>query len=239
MFVEVFSGSSRLCKAFSRLGYQTIPWNIKLGSSYDLTVRANSEKLRTLLGRAHCIHFAPPCSSFSLAARGRAPRSLKFPWGKENLSPEMKVKVDLANILTRVTVKLTLFCIRGGKIVSFENPRSSRIFALPPVRRIAVMGSEMIFPFCAYGERWQKYTKALFWNCPPLAKLSRQCVSNKGVCQFTLKPHIILQGKNEHGLDRTKEAEPYPKRWCTAFARTVRSYDVAACSRRLETLSES
>jgi hypothetical protein len=120
----------------------------------------------------------------------------------------MKVKVDLANVLTRVTVKLALFCIRGGRIVSFENPRSSRIFALPPVRRMAVLGSEMIFPFCAYGERWQKYTKVLYWNCPPLAKLSRQCFSVNGICQFTRKPHIILQGKTNTASTAQRRQSP-------------------------------
>ena len=113
------------------------------------------------------------------------------------------------------------------------------MFGVPQLRQLATTAGVMDFPFCAYGERWQKWTKVLVWSCPPLEQLSRSCCPVAGMCPHSGKPHIILEGKGPTGQNRTKEAEPYPRKWCTAFARAVRSFHLAAYSRRLEQLART
>eukprot|EP00973_Karenia_brevis_P037189 5126924-Karenia_brevis.AAC.1 len=73
--VEVFAGSGSLAKAFARKGLQVLMWDIAHCDKYDLTKSANQKSLGRNIGSAHYVHFAPPCLSFSLARRGRAPRS--------------------------------------------------------------------------------------------------------------------------------------------------------------------
>eukprot|EP00973_Karenia_brevis_P090121 12401080-Karenia_brevis.AAC.1 len=99
LMVEVFAGSGSLAKAFARKGFQVLMWDIAYGDQYDLKKPSNQKALRRILGSAHYVHFAPPCLSFSLARRGRAPRSRQYPFGKPWLSDIDQLKVDEGNIL--------------------------------------------------------------------------------------------------------------------------------------------
>ena len=73
------------------------------------------------------------------------------------------------------------------------------------------------------------------WNCPPLSGSARQC--SRGACDFTGKPHLIIEGSAKgFGMLATLAAQ-YPKRFCSQFALTVRTHHFAAMCKHLERLS--
>ena len=114
LFVEVFSGTGLLSKAFHRLGYQIIEWDVQHGPEYDLLKVGPRRSLLNLVQGAHHVHIALPCSSFSIARGAGAPRSRQHPLGKPNLSVKDQQKVDDGNVLLRYSCKLISRCIALG-----------------------------------------------------------------------------------------------------------------------------
>ena len=239
VMVEIFSGSGHLGKAFLALGYQVLLRDICLGPQYDLTKRKNVCCLMRIIGQAAVVHMGPPCSSFSIARRGSAPRSRQYPMGRPDLPPADVERVRIGNLCLLVAVRVVVACCLRGIPVTLENPTSSRMFICPCLVRVvkrfhAVMVHTV---FCAYGTPWRKQTTFAVWNCPALSRLETKCNSKQGICEHSHKPHQILEGSNGHGSNWTKVAEPYPPRLCRKLARLVRSHHMRRASDVLRNIS--
>ena len=128
---EICSGSARLCKDMAALGFSVLAWDILYGKEYDLTVKHIQARCKRILGSCHLAHFAPPCQTCSLARRGDAPRSRRYPMGKPDLRDSDKHKVEHANILIVWVASMVAFLGSLNIAGSLENPRGSRLFLLP------------------------------------------------------------------------------------------------------------
>ena len=208
-----------MSKSLQRLGYQAVQWDIRHGEGYDLLKPGPRRNLMSLVARAHHVHFAPPCSSFSIARGAGAPRSRQYPLGKPDLNLLDQQRVLQGNALLRFTCRLFARCIAAGTSACLENPRSSRMFLCAPLNRMG--GQKVHTVFCGYGAPWRKQTTLQVWSCPLLAELARSCSSAGALCDFIRKPHRVLNGNAPGGLAWTKVAEPYPRGFCRAFARLV------------------
>ena len=75
--------------------------------------------------RFFLIHFAPPCSSFSIALnsdRRSAVRSSEYPEGLPNLVPYKQEKVQLGNALADITVTLASAQHETENLAQIEQP---------------------------------------------------------------------------------------------------------------------
>eukprot|EP00959_Pyramimonas_sp_CCMP1952_P263427 5508728-Pyramimonas_sp.AAC.1 len=59
---------------------------------------------------------------------------------------------------------------------------------------------------------WRKRTRFVSANVH-FAHIQRLCVGRK-LCEFSGRPHIVLQGHDQAGRHRTLQAEPCPPRLC-------------------------
>ena len=137
--VEVFSGSGRLAKSFSQLGFSVVVWDIKQGAEFDVTQPSVLSRLRRLICGADFVHFAPPCGSFSIARRSYVLRSRKYPLGKPRLNTEDQARVDIGNKLMSIVCELCLLLVRKHIPFSLEQPASSRLWLCPQIRTVEKM----------------------------------------------------------------------------------------------------
>ena len=75
--------------------------------------------------RFFLIHFAPPCSSFSIALNSdprSAVRSSEFPEGLPNFVPYKQEKVHLGNALADITVTLAMAQHEAENLAQVEQP---------------------------------------------------------------------------------------------------------------------
>ena len=103
VFLEIFSGAGALSATLRRRGWKVIEWDIVHGASFDLTVAANIRRLYDMVRSADLVHLGTPCTSFSVARRGRIGdplgplRSIASPMGLPNRSNIDQVKIDVGN----------------------------------------------------------------------------------------------------------------------------------------------
>eukprot|EP00438_Fugacium_kawagutii_P032643 Skav206865 [mRNA] locus=scaffold898:55024:69937:- [translate_table: standard] len=224
-FLELFSGSGNLSKAVARVtGWHCGLADYLHGPQHDL--RSKSIRSQVLgwirSGLVKAVHLGTPCNSFS-RARDRRPgppplRSDEHPLGLSGLREADENKVREGNLFMRFSVQVCMLCILLGIPFTLENPATSRIWICPPMqallRRRGV--SYVDVDFCAFNKPWRKRTRFVFFRVQ-LDHL-RSCVcrgSQRGLCAFTMKPHIPLMGLHPSGQFMTKIAEPYPVKLCT------------------------
>ena len=121
--------------------------------------------------------------------------------------PTLKERVENANRMVRWMASLIRKCIARGIIVLLENPWSSRIWRFKPLRSLLRRVAHV--DFCTCGTPWKKPTGIAVWN-GNLA--DRTCSPVHGICSSSNERHIRLRGKS-NGVDMTKHAEAYPKRF--------------------------
>ena len=240
LFVEIFSGEGKLCKAMARLGYHIVAWDIVGGAQFDLDISANRQSLLRLVGSADMVHLGPPCSSFSIARRSAAPRSRQFPWGKPGLCLADQLRVDHGNRMLLICCTIIRLLCRQGKPVSLENPTSSRMFICGCLTRLIHKwsGSVVKTVCCAFGTPWMKATSFCVWNLPQAQALHRKCARFDSCCQYSGIPHQVLQGNGPGGVPWTRIAQAYPAKLCGTYARLACSLHLGAFVHRLEQLGE-
>jgi hypothetical protein len=226
LMIEVFSGCGRLARAFAARGFDTILWDVALGEQYNLLCKTNEHRLLSLCCSAHYVHFAPPCSSFSIARGAHAPRSRQFPMGKPGLSEADQTRVVLGNRLMFVTVRLARALCARGISWTLEQPQTSRMWICNAVQKLLKQHSchTVDTVFCAWGTPWRKATRFCYYLCPGLEKLARSCHSPSGHCCFTHRKHQILQGQHSSGVPWTRIAQPYPSQLCKQIALLVSAH---------------
>ena len=111
-------------------------------------------------------------------------------------------------------------CCACNHSISFvlEQPATSRYRCLPQMKRIISNNrhklSEHVVDQCAYGTRYKKSTWLLCGNTTGEVPLeSRRCAAVNGLCDYSYKPHTLLQGRVLANLPCH-----YPKMLCDALA---------------------
>ena len=221
VFLEIFAGSGRVCRMLRKQGHAALALEIRHG----LKVNVLSKRvLRFLLRRIRSgavagIWMGTPCSSFSLARRGRGgspggPLRLigKYILGhpKALRRPKDRKKIKLGNKCASYSARYAKAAHNAGIPWGLENPSGSRIWHHPAIANLGAMGSveRRVSHMCAYGCPWKKPTAVLCGHCRG-AGLQKQCHG----CQ----KHVILQGANKTAL-----AQVYPLKFAKEASQILR-----------------
>lgn len=223
LFLDLFSGSGRLGKAFRELGFAALSLDLGNGDWQDLT---RKEVLRCIEGwlTAYAVFgvwLGPPCTSWSRARRGpkgsaTGPlRDPDHPDGLPNLRPEDTAKVLSGNRTRDATARIVECCARLGIPVAVENPVASMLWDTAAFRRLRSLPGfqEVTFDQCGYRADWRKRTKVWGWHCSWLDELATHCRGRGGQCEFTGRPHTVLVGSK-----LTSASAAYPPKLCEVLA---------------------
>ena len=115
-------------------------------------------------------------------------------------------------------LKVIRKCIALGIPGYLENPRSSRLWKTPQIRKLLDRGlvKYVEADFCQYGVPWKKATRIMIWSLSPPSQL-KLCQAINGCCSRTHKPHLRLSGA-VGAKWRTQNAEAYPVEFAKALA---------------------
>ena len=160
--IELCCGSAGLTAAIVDAGWEGIgidynnahkaraPW-----LSIDLTSGAGLRQLFQLLDDT-CVayvHMGLPCGTYSRAREIPIPadliaqgafepvplRSDDFPEGLPDLGANEQRRVDQANLLTEMGVRVALACLKKGILWTIENPRSSILWLVKSMQELMAM----------------------------------------------------------------------------------------------------
>lgn len=153
--VEMCAGSAQLSASFKKIGAQSIPFDWK-GNRHqtrvtvyqlDLTLPGAFDVLSELFSDSSIIyvHFAPPCGTSSKARNRPIPlelqiqgapaprplRSLNYPKGLPDLTVFEKQRVNSANIIYELFIRLMYLAFKNHIPLSIENPANSYFWDYP------------------------------------------------------------------------------------------------------------
>ena len=226
--LELFAGTARISQCLCDLGIPTFPVDICLFAEHDLLNPKLEYKILhwVATGRLICIWLGMPCTSFSRARKhdGIGPPPLRDDWnvwGIANIPRHDRVKVHVGNQLFYFTLRILRACDRHHTPFVLENPRSSLVWELPPLKNFIVQSDAILvyLDFCQFGEQWRKPTTLLCKYFNPSA-LSRTCTPSHGRCSRSHHAHIPLAGVDASGVFWTLRAQPYPWLLARCFAET-------------------
>ena len=229
MFVSVFSGDEGIEIELRALDFSLVEsWDIRGGKRYDLTVWANVRRLYITLesGLVAAVWWATPCHSWSTARRwdgGPPPlRDMSHLEGLPGLSSFDQMLVDRGNALADVTAQGMRIGHAAGAANVLENPSRSMLFFKRTIVEAsrAIGAKDYVTDFCGFGTPWQKRTR-LRGTLRGMHALVRKCRGGK-ICSFTHHSHVVLKGRDQHGVYLTQRAQPYPRCLCALVARVVR-----------------
>ena len=229
--LELFCGEAGLTASLKRHGLTVLPpWDIQLGSCFDLLVTANQRRLFRLLSTGHVllVWLGTPCATWSLARRfDGGPPPLRDSVDVASAAPWISSEWDLmrlkeANLLADLTCKIIMMITALHGFFVVENPYYSKLWKYPPIINALTQTRAAIVhvTFCRYRTPWQKPTK-LAGTLPGLKSLECFCRGRGGLCEYTGLAHIPLVGKTADGRWQTRVAEPYPTGLCDDIANLV------------------
>ena len=228
VYLELFSGSGHLSAALARAGCYVLLWDIQLGEAYDVRVRKNRSMLLgwVSVGWILGLHAGLPCTTLSRARdRPGGPPPLRSdaqPWGLDGLRPHDMQKVQDSNLMTRFITHLLRECKFYGVAWTLENPATSRLWILQPIKSLLRMrGVQTVqCDFCMFSGCFRKRTTFAFWKIDLAVLATFVCRgAPRGICARTKLPHQQLAGLASNGQFWTKVAEPYPRKMCNLIAR--------------------
>ena len=192
LYLEVFSGSGKVAKHIESLGHVCIEIDIRCVIPVDVTNQEVADLLiqHITLGRVSGVWLGTPCSSWSLARRGRAGRPGgplrtigKFIWGHPDAlaRPRDKRKIEQGNLLAEVSFQIIRACHLHSTPWAIENPGSSRIWKTPIFLEVKSWeGVDVrLTHMCVYGEAYKKPTRIMAGLCRP-GYLSQKCKCTRG-----------------------------------------------------------
>lgn len=227
--VEFFSGCANLSKACMNEGFHTMSFDILYGPGNDVLCPTVLDKAIKFL-QTHCISlvwFGTPCTTWSRAREwDGGPPPLRDDHdgllGRDGLSKHDQTKVDLGNQLLNVTLKIISICNQLGLRWVLENPWTSRLWLVPAVQQLP--GAVLLkTDYCQFRMPWRKATGLMHSRFSELSSAVKTCKPVNNRCSATNRPHIILQGKDEHGVFFTFRAQPYPVALCRQIALALSS----------------
>ena len=230
LFLELFAGTARMSKAFSRVGFQVLavdsvkPQGVP-ALALDLTKASSRNLVLDLVQskRLAAVHLAPPCGTSSRAreiyAGPGCPQPLRSPLhadGLPGLSFLQRTRVSAANKLYRFTAEVIRACHSLGVLWSLENPQSSMFWLTSPIQQLwqELRGSVFFATFdsCVYGGLRKKATT--FWSSAPVVQsLSLRCHDGLG--------HQHLPWGRQGPSWTTAEEAAYPQALCRHWASIV------------------
>ncbi|CAE7763397.1 car [Symbiodinium sp. CCMP2592] len=189
--VEVFCGTGRLSASLRSEGFDAFGVDHVVGKTaccsvlqLDLTCEASIAHLWSILKdpAVKFIHFAPPCGTASRARDIQFPgappvlRNESHPEGVPDLSEIPALRVQKANMLYKLTLELSSYCLLNGKYFSCENPRRSYLWLLPQWQQFLKRSDvfQTVFHHCEFGGMRRKET-LLVHNIPKFRELHRLC----------------------------------------------------------------
>ena len=201
-FLEVFSGSNHLSDALKKKKWEIVgSLDVKHGVTHDLTRKSTQQALvQFILTSTLCyIHFGTPCTVFSIARKGL--KNLERARHRERIACE----------LAFFTVKLVEIGLARGIYFSIENPTSSMLWELAPIKKLRLRNDtfEVEFRMCAYGAPYKKPTR-LLTNCEALCSLQRTCGHKKHSQQLVGRVSVIDASGKRVSKNRTDLAGAYP-----------------------------
>ena len=222
-FIEVFAGSCHLSDAFSKLGYQTFPIDVKISTQHDLKLGSHFvmdviSKLEAKTGLKPYIHFAPPCSTYSQARYPRI-RSSACPGGlpASQLTAHDRTVLKYANKITHNTFHAMRELSRKGYPVTLEQPSGSLMLKLKIFKTWACESGAVptVLDYCQFGMPYRKRT--CLWSSPGafLTGLARKCPGNHD-------HKATLSGWSVHKESRcptSRGCSAYPPELCDEWAR--------------------
>ena len=168
LFLEIFSGSGKLSKAFRKLDFLAVVVDVRRRPLDDMTIASNRRRVLRLGKRAAWVHIALPCHSFSRARRGKigSPagplRSKDFPWGVPRpCTPEDASKIQTGNKLYRACLEVIRVCRRRGVPVSLKNPTTSMVWQMRGMQRL-LEDSVFLWSTCSWNSVSEAIHGAIF-----------------------------------------------------------------------------
>ena len=215
---EVFCGMAVLTNEFEALGVTVAPpLDAARNPDYDLL---NASFIAVVVGvlMAGCVcfaHFAPPCSTFSVALNGckaTRVRTWDQPGGIEDLTPKQRHQVAIGNALATATAAMINAQHKVGNLFQLEQPAGSMMVAFKPIKdALSATGARAYQrDACADGAPWKK---------PLLLHTATHEVGQRlvAICPGC-KNHVRLRGLAPNGIDWTKVASPYWPAWARQVA---------------------
>ena len=163
-------------------------------------------------GHVRGVMLATPCATFSVARDGSSKiRSHEVPWGLEGLGEKQQIAVEIGNSLARATLTIVAACLATKTPAIVENPRSSRLFALPEIKKLQENCITAKVDQCLFGTKWKKPTTLLCFNVAGNDHV-QTCGGKNGICVRTGLQHVVLRGTapNSRGEKWTSIAQSYP-----------------------------
>ena len=209
-YPAVFSGSGRVAKWLRKKHKQPcVAVDVRHGLRVNLLSKGTIALLKRCIAKRKVlgIWFGTPCSTFSLARRGRGgspggPLRLigKYIKGHPRalLRPKDRMKIVTGNRLADCTAALAKHAHKNGVLWCIENPGNSRLWHYPSIAALARRPNvhRRLADMCAYHRQYKKPTAVLVGHGHG-SGLERRCAG----CD----QHWILQGSN-----RTQQAQTYP-----------------------------
>ena len=210
-------------------GHTATVYDTAMSISQDLAKTDVQDKVLQHIRKADFVFLSPPCDTASIA-HNPALRTVDEPKGRSDLSPIERTKVEKANVLYDFSGVAIQACEDNGKRWALESAASRRVgppkckwskyekngflWDYPAITRFSGHAVYHTFAQCAFDAPWQKYTGLLTdVASAPVAKrvfghAHCSCLSHK----------IVLQGYDEAGVARTRQAQRYWPRLAHAFA---------------------
>jgi len=139
----------------------------------------------------------------------------------QNLSERDQAKIKNGNALLKVSIAIIRLCNKYGVPWILENPKTSRAWLTPQIKKLAETAVFNQADYCQYKMPWKKATYFLCGGFFDNDFGLKTCSSCKGLCSATGKQHIILQGKDGSGNFLTAKAQPYPHALCRQLASNI------------------
>jgi hypothetical protein len=145
-FLEVFAGCCNLSRAMKRMSVPAWAVDTKIDVSHNLLDAQVVRWLRWVItsGLLCCLWFAVPCGTYSRARRvyagGPPPLRGDDPvsvYGLSTLTGVSRDRVDAANRLTAVVVRLCRLASKHHVPWVIENPLTSRLWIVPEITSLS------------------------------------------------------------------------------------------------------
>ena len=182
-YLDLYSAKKGVARLLVSLGPT---WGITFETSddaaQDVLDSGNKELIESLLREGCVFGFGAAifCGSFSRAVRPPV-RSRQHVYGVDDMTKNVKEKVDSGNRHAEWLSSLILLCIDKCIVFWVENPDSSFLWLLVEWRNLGSLDyrNSLRIDYCVLGCRWRKRTR-IFTNSHLKAQCRRPCPSEVG-----------------------------------------------------------
>ena len=212
-FLSLYGGASRCALAANRLEWDALVWDKSHAECNDLCLKKVQRGVAQALAvlPVGCVGIEMVCSTWGLARR--APRWSAFPsavrsneylFGLPGLDDRDAKAVKAGNLQFYHAVGTIKKCIELGIPGYLENPRGSRVWFTPQIRRLVRKRLVVLVraDFCQYGTQWMKPTIFLVWGPNRFSVQLKTCSRCAGRCSATGKRHLVLSGSKGGSFSR-------------------------------------